>query len=73
MSLSKMERETIISFTDADDTAEVYSTSQAWMTKIKKLGGTPLGEGYVVEIPKTLIKIEKSKTTKSGAKATKKG
>lgn len=59
--LSKAERETIISFGELDETANVYSTSPAMITKIKALGGKPDGAGYSVDVPKSYIQIKPPK------------
>ena len=56
--LTPAERETIISFNDAGKNASVFSSSESWIKKIKKLpGAKPVGDGYEAEIPKGWITI----------------
>ena len=55
--LSDAEKETIISFSAADKTANVYSSDPTWMKKLQKMGGKPRGIGVELEIPKSSIKI----------------
>lgn len=57
--LTREERETIITFSDADKTATVFSESQTWINKIIKLGGKRYGAGAEVDVPKGWIKITK--------------
>lgn len=59
--LGKDERETIITFNDAESLANIWSNSPSWVNKIKKLGGEPYGSGYSVNVPKNLIEIKKGK------------
>lgn len=56
--LTPAERETVITFTDADKEASVFSTSETWMKKIKKLpGAKQVGDGYEAIVPKGWIAI----------------
>lgn len=70
--LSKAERETIITLNEEGSTANVYSCSQPWINKIKKLDGwKECGCGVEVEVPKAWIKFPKGpkKMTASQLKA----
>ena len=54
------ERETIITFNDADKTANIYSTSQTWINKIKKFDGwRENGPGVEVDVPKKWIRVQR--------------
>lgn len=56
--LTLAEQETIITFSAADTTANIYSTHQPWINKIKKLpGAKPYGIGWEVDVPKNWIKV----------------
>lgn len=58
MRLSKIEKETIITFNEAEATANVYSTSDVWIRKIKKIKGhRKFSIGYEVDVPKNWIKV----------------
>lgn len=60
------ERETIIVFNDADKTANIYSTAQTWITKIKKFDGwRESGPGVEVDVPKSWIKVNRSRNLSS--------
>ena len=66
--LSKLERETIITFNEAESTANIFSTSQPWINKIEKIPGCRrVGAGYEVDIPKSWIKFPKEPRTTSDA------
>lgn len=56
--LSKLEKETVITFNEAEATANVYSTSDVWIRKIKKIKGyRKFSIGYEVDVPKNWIKV----------------
>ena len=58
---SKYERETIITFNDAESTANVFSSSESWMKRIKKIKGwRECGDGVEVTVPKSSIQIKSS-------------
>lgn len=56
--LSKYEKETIITFNEAEATANIYSVSDVWIRKIKKIKGhRKFSMGYEVDVPKNWIKV----------------
>ena len=58
--LTQLERETIITFNEAEKTAHVFSLSKSWMSRIQKMeGAKPCGEGWEIEVPKSWIKFPK--------------
>lgn len=59
MTLSKAEQETIINFSAADKTANIYTTDPTWIKKLEKLGATKLGDGVEIDVPKSWIKVSK--------------
>ena len=57
---TRAEQETIINFSAADTTANIYSADPAWISKIKKLGKCrELGVGVETDVPKAWIRIQK--------------
>lgn len=56
--MTKYENETIISFNEQEDTANIFSCSAAWMSKIKRVKGwRESGHGVEVDVPKSWIKF----------------
>lgn len=56
--LSKIEKETVITFNEAEATANIYSTSDVWIRKIRKIKGhRKFSIGYEVDVPKNWIKV----------------
>jgi len=61
--LTNPERETIISFSAADTTMNIYTTDPNWFARIKKLGGKMKGDyACEAEIPKKWLRIQKPPT-----------
>ena len=74
MSLSAYERETIITFSDADDTVDIYTASRPMMTKLDKLcksspelyrlkGGDSISKTYICS-DKNMISLRSKKVTR---------
>lgn len=58
MSLSLVERETIITYNDADGTANVFTASPVIKNKLAKLGEVKTnGGGWEIEVPKAWVRI----------------
>lgn len=57
--VSKLEKETIITFNEEEKLANIYSCSPAIITKIKKVKGSyEIGGGMAVDVPKNCVKID---------------
>lgn len=70
MSLSKYEMETIISFSDAEDMADVYTCNRSLMTKLKKASWAKFLSSEKLDgricsmsfsVPKDFIRIQKKR------------
>jgi hypothetical protein len=69
MSLTALERETIITFNDVEDFAEVYTAQRPWITKLKKNPAAELveegkHEGSIwakFRVPKDLVSVRSKK------------
>jgi hypothetical protein len=69
MSLSALERETVVTLNDAEDFAEIYTAQRPWITKLKKNTAAELIEegrhdGSVwakFRVPKELISVRSKK------------
>lgn len=58
--LTRYEKETIITFNEAEDTANIYSTSDVWIRKIKAIKGSrKYSIGYEVDVPKSWIRLQR--------------
>lgn len=57
--LSRYEMETVITFNAEEKTANIYSTDPVWIRKIKELGGERDSIGWVIDVPKSWIKIRR--------------
>lgn len=72
MRLSRVEKETIINFNDAEDTACIYTCNRRWMRQLEKYGFKATREhidkGRVYakefEVPKELIRVPRPPTKK---------
>lgn len=70
MTLSLLERETIINFNDAESTANIFTASEVQMKKMKDLGTwTKTNGGWEIDVPKAWVKIKPPKAVSEAQRA----
>ncbi len=58
--LTRVEKETIITFNELDATANIYSASDVWIRKIRNIKGSrQCSIGFEVDVPKGWIRVQK--------------